>query len=48
MTEVGDAGALVGPFSALPLPPGRGMYVRRGRRPALVQFALLPEDVPEG
>ncbi|HEV7465884.1 MAG TPA: type VII secretion protein EccCa [Candidatus Dormibacteraeota bacterium] len=41
-------GALVGPFSAAPRPPGRGLCVRRGRRPALVQIALLPEDATEG
>jgi S-DNA-T family DNA segregation ATPase FtsK/SpoIIIE len=40
-------GALVGPFPAAPRPPGRGMYVRRGRRPAMLQIALLPEDERE-
>ncbi|HEX3605435.1 MAG TPA: type VII secretion protein EccCa [Candidatus Dormibacteraeota bacterium] len=41
-------GQLVGPYTAAPRPPGRGMYVRRGRRPALVQVALLPEDAAGG
>jgi S-DNA-T family DNA segregation ATPase FtsK/SpoIIIE len=41
-------GQLVGPYSASPLPPGRGVSVRRGQRPALVQIALLPEDLPPG
>jgi S-DNA-T family DNA segregation ATPase FtsK/SpoIIIE len=35
-------GPLLDGHRARPLPPGRGLLVRRGRRPVLVQTVLAP------
>jgi S-DNA-T family DNA segregation ATPase FtsK/SpoIIIE len=39
-------GALVGGAKAAPQPPGRGLLVRRGERPLLVQTAFSPPSEP--
>jgi S-DNA-T family DNA segregation ATPase FtsK/SpoIIIE len=44
-------GALIGGVKAAPQPPGRGLLVRRGERPQLVQtahFTPVPDFAPAG
>jgi S-DNA-T family DNA segregation ATPase FtsK/SpoIIIE len=42
-------GALLGPYKAVPQPPGRGLLVKHHERPALIQVAFSgpPSDPGE-